>query len=244
MILSRLDLEEIGAAVINDFHNFFRDDTSFSGKRCAAATPIDLFASRYLGLRVSYTRLSSDGSLCGLTAYADTEYKITELGVTRTIPLKRNQVLLDSSFLRPGYVNQNSGRRRFTLAHECAHQILFQLAADTQKSVCMDQYLGHKAYSLRDLKYREDWNEWQANVLGAAILMPQKEVNCFMQSLAGGRKLKNYGGRFSNSDQVVLISLCHTFEVSRSAALIRLKGLGYIEDLSRSKYVDPLEILA
>ena len=33
------------------------------------------------------------------------------------------------------------------------------------------------AYSLRELKTREDWNEWQANVLGAAILMPQREID-------------------------------------------------------------------
>ena len=29
-------------------------------------------------------------------SYADTEYKITELGITRTLALKRNQVLLDA----------------------------------------------------------------------------------------------------------------------------------------------------
>ena len=60
-------------------------------------TPIDQFAKNYLGLHVSFARLSPDGSICGVTAYADTEYKITELGITRTLALKRNQVILDES---------------------------------------------------------------------------------------------------------------------------------------------------
>ena len=38
----------------------------------ALPTPIDQFAKNYLGLRVSFARLSPDGSICGVTAYADT----------------------------------------------------------------------------------------------------------------------------------------------------------------------------
>ena len=37
--------------------------------------------------------------------------------------------------------------------------------------------------SLRELKTREDWNEWQANVLGAAILMPQREIDLALRTM-------------------------------------------------------------
>lgn len=70
----------------------------------ARATPIDQFARDYLGLQVSFARLSSDGSICGLTAYTDTEYIVEEKGVRRTLPLKCNQVLLDESFIRQGQI--------------------------------------------------------------------------------------------------------------------------------------------
>ena len=46
----------------------------------------------------------------------------------------------------------------------------------TSGSITKDVYK-RQAYSLRELKTREDWNEWQANVLGAAILMPQREID-------------------------------------------------------------------
>ncbi len=101
MILSHKQLEEIAAAVTKDFNSFFFG-TSSGQKKTNQATPIDQLASEYLGLSVSFVRLSPDASICGVTAYADTEYTVEEMGVTRRIPLKKNQVLLDSSFMQPG----------------------------------------------------------------------------------------------------------------------------------------------
>ena len=106
MILSQRQLEEIAASTTKDFNRFFFGDEVDKPDRSALPTPIDPFAKNYLGLRVSFARLSPDGSICGVTAYADTEYKITELGITRTLALKRNQVILDESFIRSGNVQR------------------------------------------------------------------------------------------------------------------------------------------
>ena len=165
MILSQRQLEEIAASTTKDFNRFFFGDEADKPDRSALPTPIDQFAKNYLGLRVSFARLSPDGSICGVTAYADTEYKITELGITRTLALKRNQVILDESFIRSGNVQRLCAKRRFTLAHECAHQILFQLESEEVKASCEMRYSARTAYTPRELKTREDWNEWQANVL-------------------------------------------------------------------------------
>lgn len=228
VILSQKQIEEIAAAVTKNFNEFFfGEDADVCMPR---ATPIDQFAKDYLGLQVSFAHLSSDGSILGLTAYDDTKYIVEERGVTRTIPLKRNQVLLDESFLRPGQVRRQCGKRRFTLAHECAHQILFQMESDKVKLSCRKKYATRTAYSLRDLKTNEDWNEWQANVLGAAILMPQKEIDLAMWYFAAGQQLFNYEGKFSYRDQLALNMLCRQFGVSKSAAVIRLRHLGYIVD--------------
>ena len=162
MILSQKQIEEIAAAVTEDFNKFFFG-TESEEVRMARATPIDQFARDYLGLQVSFARLSSDGSICGLTAYADTEYIVEEKSIRRTLPLKCNQVLLDESFIRQGQIKKLCGKRRFTLAHECAHQILYQMESDELKQRCNRQYSARTAYSLRDLKTHEDWNEWQAH---------------------------------------------------------------------------------
>jgi hypothetical protein len=140
MILSYAQLENIAAATTKDFNNFFFGTNENVQNVMPSATPIDQFASQYLNLKVSFTRLSSDGSLCGLTAYEDTEYICDFCGITRTIPIKRNQILLDSSFIEPANIRKLCGKRRFTLAHECAHQILYQLESDEGKLACRKLY--------------------------------------------------------------------------------------------------------
>lgn len=241
MILSQHQLEEIAASTTKDFNRFFFGDEADKPDRSVLPTPIDQFAKNYLGLHVSFARLSPDGSICGVTAYADTEYKITELGITRTLALKRNQVILDESFIRSGNVQRLCAKRRFTLAHECAHQILFQLESEEVKASCKMKYSARTAYTPRELKTREDWNEWQANVLGAAILLPQKEADLAMRQFAE-TPLINYEGRYSYGDHLTLRLFCRLFGVSKTTASIRLRQLGYMVDRPFSEYVDPLEV--
>ena len=68
MILSQRQLEEIAASTTKDFNRFFFGDEADKPDRSALPTPIDQFAKNYLGLRVSFARLSPDGSICGVTA--------------------------------------------------------------------------------------------------------------------------------------------------------------------------------
>ena len=63
------------------------------------------------------------------------------------------------SFIRSGNVQRLCAKRRFTLAHECAHQILFQLESEEVKASCEMRYSARTAYTPRELKTREDWND-------------------------------------------------------------------------------------
>lgn len=243
MILSHKEIEEIAAAVTKDFNEFFfGPDTD--GRRLPRGTPIDQFAREYLGLNVSFAYLSEDGSICGLTTYTDTEYIMEDRGFQRKIPLHRNEVLMDRNFIEPSQIRKLCGKRRFTLAHECAHQILFQMETDKIREACRRKYSARTAYSLRELKTREDWNEWQANVLGAAILMPQREIDLAVAYYARGRKLVSYDGTYAYWDKVALDMICQQFGVSKTAAVIRLRQLGHLETRPYSEYNDPLEVWA
>ena len=61
MILSQKNIEEIAAAVTKDFNVFYFGCDSEESRRMARGTPIDQFAREYLGMAVSFARLSSDG---------------------------------------------------------------------------------------------------------------------------------------------------------------------------------------
>lgn len=241
MILSRNDIETIAIGVMHDFNAFFWDSL-YRPHVSPQATPIDQFATDYLGLDVTFQHLSDDGNFCGLTAYADTEFQLDINGVVQKIPLKQNQVILDTSFITPGRVKNLCGKRRFTLAHECAHQILFQLENDQNKTACRKMYACRTAYSLRELKTREDWNEWQANALGSAILMPWSEVEIAMKKHKILGPLKSYDGHFPYMDKIALNALCRTFAVSKSAMVIRLEQMGYLKRLPRFQFHDPVEV--
>ena len=70
MILSQRQLEEIAASTTKDFNRFFFGDEADKPDRSVLPTPIDQFAKNYLGLHVSFARLSPDGSICGGSASA------------------------------------------------------------------------------------------------------------------------------------------------------------------------------
>ena len=78
MILSQKQIEEIAAAVTEDFNKFFFG-TESGEVRMARATPIDQFARDYLGLDVSFTRLSFDGSIEQFVQRVKRNSTLTEL---------------------------------------------------------------------------------------------------------------------------------------------------------------------
>lgn len=238
MILSHRQIETLGAAITLDFERHCASTSGSANDPSRNAFPIERFAEDWLGLEVSMTELSLDGSICGLTAYTDTEYNVLNGSSMRSIPLRRKQILLDSHLAGP----LHTGRRRFTLAHECAHQILFTLEDSATQNERQAAYAQRSSYSLRELKIKEDWDEWQANVLAAAILIPinkLKDVRCQMSQT---KSLQCYGTKLDARSYADLDALCNAFLVSKSAMLIRLRQIGAVVDRPASEWCDPLEV--
>ncbi len=90
---------------------------------------------------------------------------------------------------------------------------------------------------------QEDWAEWQANALGAALLMPTNAVSLMMWYLNQSNKITCYDGVYMDKDRRVINCFCDHFGVSKAAATIRLRQLGFVEDKSCSEYVHPLEVV-
>ena len=172
--------------------------------------------------------LSDDGSVLGVTAYKDTEYAVKAGDVTKVISLKRNQVLLDRCLA--GFLSDTNTtrRRRFTLAHECAHQILFQLETQESTAACRKPYAMCRARRPRLLRTREDWREWQANTLGAALLMPADRLGQAVRELHGELPLVFHDGYPTMRSRLIIEHLCSRFSVSRAVMTIRLRQLGFI----------------
>ncbi|MFI3327414.1 MAG: ImmA/IrrE family metallo-endopeptidase [Clostridia bacterium] len=205
--------------------------------------PIEKLATEYLKLKIKYATLSSDGSIYGLTAYADTEFHVKTTNGIKAISIKSNQILLEKAFLYPQYKRKLFGKHRFTLAHEVAHQLLFSLESTEDRENFNIVYSKKKSHSVREIKTIEDWNEWQANVLASILLMPKDKVDYFMFLVSPNKKIINYDNWFDEIDIPKIKSFCELFGVSKTAAIIRLDKLGYIENKKRMDYRNPLDIV-
>ena len=74
--------------------------------------------------------------------------------------------------------------------------------------------------------------EWQANYMSSALLMPKSMVNKIVKE---EDMLRNKVFRSLNlsSDELTIIRISRTFNVSEEAARYRLQGLGLIENNSQ-----------
>ncbi len=139
---------------------------------------------------------------------------------------------MDSDFIELGKVQERCGKRRFTLAHEVAHQILFQMQSDEEKAQLRKMYSTRKAHTIRELKSAEDWNEWQANARGASLLMPRASVTTFIATFeeAVDEKHSPLVNDIGFYTDYIVDRFCEYFHVSKSSAVIRLQQLGYLTE--------------
>lgn len=99
MYLSYRDIEKIADTVMHDFNAEFYGNTAEAKE--PHPTPIEQLAVDYLNLTVKAERLCSDGSICGITAYSETELETSIYGYMVRIPVRQNEVFLDISFSSP-----------------------------------------------------------------------------------------------------------------------------------------------
>ncbi|MDR0861319.1 MAG: ImmA/IrrE family metallo-endopeptidase [Oscillospiraceae bacterium] len=223
MILSRDDIDSRADAILRDF----------GGK-----SPLDVFslASDYLGLELRSLWLSDEGSILGITTYTEVDVRISSWGYGQIAHFTASTLAIDSRLYNAARREyKERGRLRFTIAHECAHQILFRMEPDARQSSL--RRLDDRPYSARELKSRDDWSEWQANALAAALLMPSAAVRKIQRL-----PLTRYGRRINRPDDLALYRLMSEFGVSRAAMLIRLRELGLLEERPAAEYYDPTEI--
>ena len=188
-----------------------------------------------LFLTVKDQILSFDGSILGMTAFADVEVPCyDDCFMPTKLPVQEGTALIHIGLLWEG----NNLRRRYTIAHECAHWILhrsYHSPNNQQYSyrtppliACRKENIERSKFGLRD---DNDWIEWQADGLAAAILMPHNPFRYLAKDL-----LRSYGkqfmiaGRPSSADFEIIEKLSRTFEVSKQAAQIRLRQLDFIRE--------------
>lgn len=227
--LTYQDIDNIAQDVLDDFLKV--NVTKF------ISIDIEKFATDYLGVKLEYINLSDNKNILGLTTFNKVIVELQRNHRVETICIPEDTILIEEELLHDVY----NGRRRFTLSHECAHQILYRL--DPSNNVYQQRFITGKTYSLRELTTTNDWCEWQANALGAALIMPHDLVLLALYRFGYTSSIKLYGNYLSIPDRQIVKTTASFLGVSQSALLIRMKQLKLTEQHSYINYKNPIDII-
>jgi hypothetical protein len=130
-------------------------------------------------------------------------------------------------------VHRFENRLRTTLTHEYGHVVLhgYLFAAEERRLGLVPGQKPNAIYCKRDTilgARKTDWMEWQAGYVSGAALMPK---TCVRNIVADIHKARNiYGPVSPSSDNgaALIKAVMAGFTVSREAATVRLKILGYL----------------
>ncbi|CAK7087466.1 MAG: hypothetical protein ENTB_04228 [Enterocloster aldenensis] len=228
--LSRNDLERIADTVVNKYYGMFPQEG-------VLPTPVEpeKLAKMIFGLEVSYLPLSVDGSVLGLSCFQEIEIQLCgEDGVMYKACFTGRDIVIDDSLLQ----EPQKGRRNFTTAHEIAHHALVRLYPTEYRSL-----LNRRTHILYRHRSRvRDWEEWQADTMAAAILMPTAVLCQCMAVFGLGERLDMLSSVCRPREYERFCDVASYMGVSKKALAIRMRRLGLLgEDYLENPYA-PLDV--
>lgn len=217
--LSKNDIEHIAKRVSKKYKSVAVPQKHL----CYSVDPVKL--AEILGFHVDFQRLTRDGSILGLTAPDEALIPVLDTDNNPFLYLLDGKTVLVEE--RLNRLQQFQGRRNFTIAHEIAHQLLYRLFPDTygiQRRTLCDYRRSHGPK-----KPISDWTEWQADALGAAILLPEDAVLEGMFFFGLGEHMKVLSRKYSPNNYESFCRMVDFLGVSQTALSYRMEQLGLLE---------------
>jgi Zn-dependent peptidase ImmA (M78 family) len=163
-----------------------------------------------------------------LDQYADlTIYGTGVEGVTEFVRAGKPRVSISNN------VHRHENRLRTTLTHEYGHVRLHAyLFAMEQRQLQVDgNRKANAIYCMRDTMIsasKYDWMEWQAGYVSGAALMPKTYLKKIVGEIHQQRNIYGPSQPTSENGAALISAIMNCFSVSRDAATVRLKVLGFL----------------
>lgn len=228
--LSRADLERIAGTVISRYYGLFPQ----TGVLPPPVEPEKL-ARDVLRLNVSYLPLSADGSVLGIACFRETELQIDNGdGTMQQVRLTGKDIVVDDCLLE----ETQTGRRNFTTAHEIAHHALVRMYPEEYRSL-----LNCRTHILYRHRSRvKNWEEWQADTMAAAILMPPSLLMQCMAFFGIAGKLDLLSSVCRPREYEQFCGIAAYLGVSKKALAIRMRQLGLLDKDCLENPYEPLDV--
>lgn len=179
--LSRYGIEQIAARVIRAYKAL----PELAGKAIQSVDP-ELLTTGLLQLTLEYLPLSPDGTVLGLTSYEPVGVAVyQEDRFGELYMLDGSTVLVDSNVKADP---TQRGRLNFTITHEASHHIL-KLLYPSEYGITQKTHYYRATPHIRQTPIT-GWEEWQANTLAAAILLPAELVRAGMETVGLGERME------------------------------------------------------
>ena len=216
-LISNRELDELGDGLVRHY-------LAHSGMQ-ATARCIDIEGlANFLGLTVTYeTFAEKDFDKIGFLSDGKTPLLVRRGGRVVSFLFPLGTIVLDVSL----HADKESGRCRFTIAHEIAHFMIDQHRPAAQYHRTFD---AEKKYSVAEMNELFNIVENQADRLAAAILMPRFTVDRALDDFYKGKRIPVYGQNVIAPKADKAISrMAAQIGVSYSAMLIRLRQFGLLD---------------
>lgn len=224
------EIETLCEAMIRDF---FRRK-HYTNVHCV---DIEAFVQEYLGLNIVYESFAEqDPGKVGFYADGVCPLWIRRGDRKEQIVFPARTAVIDKFLLCPG----ESARKRFTIAHEGAHDILERHIPMQASSMAAfhSEYDPDMTYTRDMLKEMMSLNESFTNRAAACLLMPRFLVERVLKRLNGSRKVIRYDGGVLSQDQKILIQrMADTMGTSYTAFYTRLFELDLFEARPMEEYI-------
>ena len=199
---------------------------------------IDYLIEDCFYLDVIKAHITLEGNILGMMVFKDTLWKYYDRMYRPIVKeLKESTMLIDLCLSG----EKNLPRERYTKAHETSHWICHRslhsydkLPYEFRRSsaiACRDASIERYRYSEEFKRSESDWEEWQADRLAAALLMPKSTFTDVAQRVINNYGVKNgilvkgYNVEASNK---VISTVAKFFMVSPKATQIRMSQLGLL----------------
>ena len=225
-LISNRELDELGDGLVRHY-------LAHSGMQ-ATARCIDIEGlANFLGLTVTYEIFAEkDFDKIGFLSDGKTPLLVRRGGRVVSFLFPLGTIVLDVSL----HADKESGRCRFTIAHEIAHFMIDQHRPAAQYHRTFD---AEKKYSVAEMNELFNIVENQADRLAAAILMPRFTVDRALDDFYKGKRIPVYGQNIIAPKEDKAISrMAAQIGVSYSAMLIRLRQFGLLDYHTVDEYFE------
>jgi hypothetical protein len=218
------EIDELGEGLIRQYLGADAERT--------CCVDIEGFVTDYLKLPLLYRSFAEqDTDKIGFIADGITPLRVHEEGAACLCVFPKGTIVIER-FLRR---ENESGRRRFTISHECAHYLMDKTIP---YAAFHREFDNERTYTQEDFRNLFSFHETLIDRMGAALLMPRFMVHKVVTMNDCTGCIPVFGDSvIKAADKLRIKRMANIMGVSFSAFLIRLRELGYLCRRPLSEYI-------